>query len=604
MNRRVASSNVETRTKIDAVVKRWEQRCLLAEGSLLADGEEVWTVENLDRAYRNIVEEPLLDGRTFLEKLKVQLSDPELIALGAELLVVYYLFAWQGSIGAATKQARVNEVLGWGGRSLDEDGEIWAALGGDGIGHPGQYFLLRPDIQLGFVMNFAASLKAEPDERRSEILADPWKCRDLADADADGGAQGMRHIVLHLLHPGSFEPISSSAHKQRISTTYGGLLAEPIEDVDEQLLAVHDALQELLGKSREELDFYLPPLAGTWGNGEPGEETDPIGALELKRQVVLFGPPGTSKTYRAKEIAGQIIRRQALREWGPVRYFESQGRVQELIDGHVQRLQLHPAYSYEEFIRGLRLRDGGVTYEDGYLLQLIARIESEKVPDGEAPLPWVLILDELNRADLSRVFGEAFSVFEDRDTEVTLAGVEHGRQPATIKLPRRLYVIGTMNLIDQSLEQIDFALRRRFLWWRAGFERQRLYAVLLELWQQSATAKRYPWSRISGDMELFAERAELLNEHVGDSSLLGRDYEIGHTYFFDVVGLLAGAEYMHRKTRASQFLWNSKMQARSPVLDLWRMSLEPLLDQYLQGEDAAARRGELLRLQRIFTAGA
>lgn len=599
----MASNKAETRTRIEAVVKRWEQQCLLADGSLLEDGEQVWTVEALDRAYRNIVETPLLDGRKFLEKLREQLSDPELIALGAELLVIYYLFAWHGSIGADTKHARVNEVLGWGGRALDEDGEVWAALGGEGVGHPGQYFLLRPDIQLGFIMDFARRLKVEPDERRSEILADPWKCRDFADADADGGAQGMRHILLHLLYPESFEPISSGAHKQRIAATYGGLLTDPVEDVDEQLLAIHEALQELLNKPREELDFYLPPLAGTWGNGEPGEETDPIGALELKRQVVLFGPPGTSKTYRAVDIAGQIIRRQALREWGPVTYFESQGRVQELIDAHVQRLQLHPAYSYEEFIRGLRLGDGGVAYEDGYLLQLVARIESEEIPDGEAPLPWVLILDELNRADLSRVFGEAFSVLEDRDTEVTLAGVEHGQQPATIKLPRRLYVIGTMNLIDQSLEQIDFALRRRFLWWRAGFERQRLYAVLPELWQRSTVAKRYPWSRISGDMELFAERAELLNEHIADSALLGRDYEIGHTYFFDVVGLLAGAEYMHRKTRAGRFLWNSKKQARSPVLDLWRMSLEPLLDQYLQGVDAKARQGELLRLQRAFTSG-
>jgi 5-methylcytosine-specific restriction protein B len=116
-------------------------------------------------------------------------------------------------------------------------------------------------------------------------------------------------------------------------------------------------------------------------------------------------------------------------------------------------------------------------------------------------------------------------------------------------------------------------------------------------------AQRYPWERISDEMEIFMSRAEMLNEQIAASSLLGRDYELGHTYFFDVIGLLAKFEHLRRERRASQFLWNKKGEAHPPVSDLWRMSLEPLVDQYLQGVDAESRRKELARLANAFLLG-
>jgi 5-methylcytosine-specific restriction protein B len=600
----VALTEVDRREHILAVVEAWKGRCLLADGSLLFDDERLWDSENLSTAYRNIVGQPLLDGRSFMEKLKNQLAaDRRLVLLGAELLAVYYLFAWSGSISARTKRDRVNEVLEWAERRLPEDDEVWLALGEDGIGHPGQYFLLRPDVQLGFVLDFATRLKDKPVSERLEILEDPSQLRSFADEGADDGTAGMRHIVLHLLRPEAFERISSAEHKRSIVTAYQGLLDGHDSDVDEQLLVIRRRLEGLLGKSSAELDFYWEPLAGTWGWRGGDGDANLVDGLELKKQLVLFGPPGTSKTYEAKALAQQVIRRHALRHWGPAAYFQRQDRVEELVKSHIHRLQLHPAYSYEEFIRGLRLRDGNVAFEDGYLLRLIDEIDSEQIPESEGRLPWVLILDELNRADLSRVFGEAFSVLEDRGQRVDLPGIEPGQPSRTIQLPEGLYLIGTMNLIDQSLEQIDFALRRRFLWRRLGFERGRLTEVLRERWQKASTADRYPWNRISSEMGLFAARAEQLNEEISGSNLLGRDYEIGHTYFFDVVGLLTNWERLHRKARASQFLWNRKGEALPPVHDLWRMSLEPLIDQYLQGVDADSREAALSRLSNVFLLG-
>lgn len=592
------------RANIDAVVAQWRQRCLLNEGSLLFDGEKVWTVENLTRLHDNVVGSPLADSRSFIEKFQVQLgTDRQLVLLGAEAMVAYYLFVWRGGVGPRTKRARVNEILGWAGESLAEDSDVWRALGEDGIGHPGQFYLLRPDAQLGFLTDFVRRFKDLSTQERTDTADDPWKLRDFMGAATDDSVPGIRHVLLHLLHPDAYERIASGAHKANIASTYASLVPDPeIEDLDERLLAIRMRLQDLIGVAAEDLDFYGPPLWGTWASGLATDGTDPLSAIRLKRQLVFFGPPGTSKTFEAKQLAERIIRQAAIQQWGAVSYFERLGEVDDAIASHIRRLQLHPAYSYEEFIRGLRLRDGRTQYENGYLLRLVDEIKAAR-QDQQSTLPWVLILDEFNRADLSRVFGEAFSVLEDRDSAVELPGAEPGEQTATLSLPADLYVIGTMNLIDQSLEQVDFALRRRFLWVRSGFDPQRLADVLPQLWGKTETAGRYSWSRIEEDAELFKARAEMLNEHIADSAMLGRDYEIGHTYFFDVVGLLSRADHLHRKHRPRRYLWSAKREALQPVIDLWTMSLEPLLDQYLQGVDADARRAELDRLRRVFLKG-
>src|SRR5205823_3489776 len=97
-------------------------------------------------------------------------------------------------------------------------------------------------------------------EVRREILADPWRLRDFMDERVDETVPGMRHILLHLLHPETFERIASGAHKQSIASTYGDLVGGTnIEDIDERLLAIRRRLEELLGKPSDELDFYEAP---------------------------------------------------------------------------------------------------------------------------------------------------------------------------------------------------------------------------------------------------------------------------------------------------------------------------------------------------------
>src|SRR5208283_5265081 len=140
-------------------------------------------------------------------------------------------------------------------------------------------------------------------------------------------------------------------------------------------------------------------------------------------------------------------------------------------------------------------------------------VEDMKKESGEdSEIPVVLILDEMNRADLSKVLGECFSLLEDRDTAVRLGG--HDDEPRKVQLPANLYIIGTMNLIDQSLEHVDFALRRRFLWFFRGFSREDFLAVSEKRWDALIKdgSIRKDWEKVEAEFETLADRAQRLND--------------------------------------------------------------------------------------------
>lgn len=113
------------RQEIQEAVDRWRDQCLLEDGSLLFDGQQVWTPDNLARLYHNVIEAPLVDRRTFMEKFREQLEGNRgLVLLGAEALTVYYLFVWLGAVTPTTKRARVNDVLSWAGEELADPWDI------------------------------------------------------------------------------------------------------------------------------------------------------------------------------------------------------------------------------------------------------------------------------------------------------------------------------------------------------------------------------------------------------------------------------------------------------------------------------------------------
>ncbi|WP_460526580.1 AAA family ATPase [Flindersiella endophytica] len=157
--------------------------------------------------------------------------------------------------------------------------------------------------------------------------------------------------------------------------------------------------------------------------------------LDDKGQVVFYGPPGTGKTYVARKLAGHIARG----------------------GGTVEKVQFHPSYAYEDFVEGYRPRlaeeSGQVTYEvvDGPLKRIAATAQER--PD----VTHVLLIDELNRANVAKVLGELLFLMEYRDEEIRLQYSD-----VSFALPKNLRIIATMNTADRSIALVDTALRRRF----------------------------------------------------------------------------------------------------------------------------------------------
>jgi 5-methylcytosine-specific restriction protein B len=592
-----------TREKIDQVVDLWKERCLLEDGSLLFESRGVWTLANLreflDRFLTGAIEGT---GQDFEEKLAIQLDDAsaDIRWLAAELLLVHFLFAYD-SIGPGKKIEIIRHAAG---TAWEEEPPGWAAAEEamhEGIGNPGLGYNVRRDYQLSYLTDFTIRFKELAPEERLAKLDDPWALEDFADDVSDNvPRREMRHILLHLLRPDEFERISSGTHKRHIAEAFaeeflGG--DDAPEDLDRRLLRIREGLAEAGARQPDlqpgEIDHYYSPLHGVWDPGsETGEGTGDLELLTYKKQLVFYGPPGTSKTYRTRALAETLIRREALKRWGVKAFFERQDELTQRTGESIEWVQLHPGYGYEEFIRGLRLQGERTVYAPGLLLRLVDRMAERSADDA---LPVVLVLDEINRSDLSRMFGEAFSLLENRGTTVVLPGVDVDADPVELRLPQDLYVIGTMNLIDQSVEQLDFALRRRFFWRSCGFQREAIIAVNRERWAGSV-GKKYGWDRGAEDIERLADRAEQLNRQIAASNHLGPQYALGHTYYFDAAFFI-GKFLEGIKRLQGGVLWTASGKPRQALNDLWSLSLEPVLRQYLEGIDPVSASEEIARLR-------
>jgi len=182
-----------------------------------------------------------------------------------------------------------------------------------------------------------------------------------------------------------------------------------------------------------------------------------INLLKARNQIILQGPPGTGKTRLAKIIAINIAKGSDI-----IKDDASNAEIKETFNNlgdNAKLIQFHPSYSYEDFVRGISAKttaEGKITYEVEN--KILAKMAKDAQDDEK---PYILIIDEINRANLSSVLGELIYALENRDEAVeSMYALEDGSRDIT--LPSNLYIIGTMNTADRSIGHIDYAIRRRF----------------------------------------------------------------------------------------------------------------------------------------------
>ena len=219
--------------------------------------------------------------------------------------------------------------------------------------------------------------------------------------------------------------------------------------------------------------------------------------LKRKKNIILQGPPGVGKTFIARKIAYEIM--------------------QEVKDASIEMVQFHQSYSYEDFIQGLRpTQKGGFDLKDGVFYNFCQRALAH--PNR----PFFFIIDEINRGNLSKIFGELMMLIEadKRQQKYALKLTYAEDEEDRFYVPDNLFIIGTMNTADRSLAIVDYALRRRFAFVNLQPDYGDNFSSFLS--EKGLT---------NALVEHICSSITKLNNKIKDDKNLGEGFQIGHSYF-------------------------------------------------------------------------
>ena len=211
--------------------------------------------------------------------------------------------------------------------------------------------------------------------------------------------------------------------------------------------------------------------------------------LLTKKNVILQGAPGVGKTFAAKRLAYSIMGEKDM--------------------NRVKMVQFHQSYSYEDFIMGFRPTETGFELKKGVFYEFCRKA-------AEDDRPYFFIIDEINRGNLSKIFGELFMLIESDKRGVELQLLYADEQ---FSIPSNVYIIGMMNTADRSLAMLDYALRRRF----AFFEMTPAF--------NSSGFRAYRAKINNPKFDRLIATVEQLNDVIANDDSLGEGFCIGHSYF-------------------------------------------------------------------------
>lgn len=529
--------------------------------------EPTWTEQNAEELIRRI---SAGGSGNFVEKLQKQLAGaaPGVCVLAAELISLHLLPI--SSTRGDTKRSQVNEVLGWSGIAYRIPEVIERGFTAGGTFNSSIGYNTSNWEHVVWLAKFVKHVRGLTEAQRAQALSNPEAFGELT-AGVDHRPQGIKYALEYLIWPTYFEPVVSRDHRRRIRAAFAREIGDPSLGEDDaaiarDLAAIRRHQEELAGGH---VDWYLPPFRDAWdpkrenrvpqgvdaaghSDATPGEDIvgpshgdgllrdaskalaeelyiareelqEVIEVLRAKNQIVFYGPPGTGKTYLATRLA---------------HYLAGQDE-----DQNVVTVQFHPSYAYEDFFEGYRpaLADNGHV---GFRLEKgpLRRISEEAARPENRGRPFILVIDEMNRGNLAKVFGELYFLLEYRKEAIAL----QYSPGETFALPPNLFVIGTMNTADRSIAMVDSAIRRRF----AFVELHPQDGIMADMLSRYLLA--------NGKPPLNAHLLEALNREIDPS---GRDLMIGPSYFM-----------------------RDEADTDRGLQRIWRYELLPLLEEHYFGE--------------------
>ena len=322
------------------------------------------------------------------------------------------------------------------------------------------------------------------------------------------------------------------------------------------------------------LDYYIDE-----GEGEVYNEKDiykNYGQLDFlaplllrNKNLILNGAPGTGKTYLAKQLARRLTT-------GLISEYEE---YKDLYQEQIELVQFHPSYDYTDFVEGLRpvsQDNGQIGFKlvDGNFKAFCRKAVNN--PDKR----YVFIIDEINRGEISKIFGELFFAL-DPDYRGKKGLVKNQYQMLVqdpkdefyegFYVPENVYIIGTMNDIDRSIEPIDFAFRRRFVWHEVSPD-----SSMLMLEARNPT------------LDYARSYCRRLNQAICEEPCLGPKYQIGPAY------LRKALNFVPADTTEEP---ENPEAALEPV---WVLHIEPLLYEYLRGRSKTDVDNIMLKLRNCY----
>ena len=511
--------------QILAAAEQWKRRCLLGYGSVFSD-RSLWTRSNFQELQKVYVEN--LDDRSkdsFVVKLERQLGPASADAkcLWAEMTWVYRLIQSSQSMGATSKRETITQIWQWSEREFPEDHDLMSddVLGAGVVNASIGYNTLAWKEFRFFVVAILKWCSLERNHRES-LLKDPWRFASWLDSTKVAANRMFRHAILFLLFPDEFEAIVSSKGKRRIVDRLKRDInaddSSPV-GIDKAIFAIRHHLEEKHGWFR----FYDPEIKKLWqhpppneppGQAQPGQGTiytqaqaqkdlfidssrfnRLLSSIKSGKNLILQGPPGTGKTFIARRIAWCLIGRKD--------------------NGPTEMVQFHQSYAYEDFVEGFRpTKGGGFDLKTGVFQRFCERARANTRD------PHVFIIDEINRGNLSRIFGELLMLIEhDKRSEDYAVALTYSDK--RFHVPENVFILGMTNTADRSLALVDYALRRRF-----AFET--LEPAYGRLAFEEHLSKKGASSDLVGRI---SKRMAKLNKAIRDDKELGPGFQIGHSYF-------------------------------------------------------------------------